>query len=85
MPAADGIVVGRAGHLARQFLERLALGLRDEQGGEDTEQHEERENLHHVIEPRGGGCAGGTRGRAARPQRTENSLCNDGTHFARSS
>lgn len=84
MPAADRIVVGRARHLARQFLESLALSLRDEQGGEDAEQHEEREDLHHVVEPRGGGCAGGTRGRAAGPQRTEDGLRNDGAHFARS-
>lgn len=83
MPAADWIVIRRAGHLARQFLERLALRLGDEQGGEDAEQHEEREDLHHVVEPRGGGVAGGARGCAARPQRAEDGLCNDGANLAR--
>lgn len=83
MPAADWIVIRRAGHLARQFLERLALRLWDEQGGEDTEQHEERKDLHHVVEPRGGGVAARARGCAARPQRAEDRLCNDGANLAR--
>lgn len=82
MPAADGIVVRRARHLARQFLERLALCLRDERSGQETEQHEEREDLHHVVEPRGRVGAGGARLRAASPQWTEDGLCNDGAHFA---
>lgn len=83
MPAADGIVIRRARHLARQFLERLTLGLRNEQGGEDAEKHEEGEDLHDVVEPRGGGSAGGARGCAARPQRTKDGLCNDGANLAR--
>ena len=51
MSRGDGIVVGRAGNLAGQLLEGATLGLGDEQGGEDTAEHEEGEDLHHVVEP----------------------------------
>ena len=53
-----GVVVGGSGDLASEFLEGLALGLGDEKGGEDAAQHEQGEDLHDVVEPRGGvfGC-----------------------------
>lgn len=60
--AVGGVVV-----LAAELLERLPLGLRDEQGREAAEQHEERVDLEHVVEPRavgapGGGAPGAERG-----------------------
>ena len=53
MSAAYWVVVGGAGNLAREFFERLSLGLGDEEGGEDTAQHEEGENLHDMVKPWG--------------------------------
>ena len=41
--------------LSRQLLQGLALGLGDEQSGEDTAKHEQSEDLHNVVEPGGGG------------------------------
>jgi len=61
----SGVVLRRAGHLAGQLLESLALGLRDEKGGEDTAQHEQGVDLHDVVEPGalvGGSCATGAEG-----------------------
>lgn len=46
-----GVVVGRSGNFTGQLLESLALGLRDQESGEDTAEHEEREDLHDVVEP----------------------------------
>jgi hypothetical protein len=34
-----------------EVLERTALGLGDEEGGENTREHESRENLHDMVEP----------------------------------
>jgi hypothetical protein len=35
----------------RQVLKSAALGLRNEKSGEDTREHEGREDLHDVVEP----------------------------------
>jgi hypothetical protein len=35
-----------------EVLESPALRLRDKKGGEDTSQHESREDLHDMVEPR---------------------------------
>lgn len=75
-----GVVVGCSRDLAGQLLESLALGLGDEEGGEDTAEHEEREDLHDVVEPWrlvvGGGMALGT-------EWSEDDLCDDGADLAR--
>lgn len=48
-----GVVVGRARDLAGELLEGLALGLGDQEGGEDAAEHEEGEDLHDVVDPGG--------------------------------
>ena len=75
----DGIIVGSPGHLACQFLERLPLRLGDEQRGEDTAQHEEREDLHHVVQPGRVGRAGW---RTLLTERAEDALGHDGADLA---
>ncbi len=73
------IVILRARNLARQLLESLPLSLRDQKRRKQTHQHEECENLHDVIEPWGivgPGCS------AARTERAEDALSDDGTDFA---
>lgn len=59
--AADGVKVGRARDLARQFLERLPLRFRNQEGEEDTAEHEKGKDFHDVVEPwRGIGRGGVT-------------------------
>jgi len=61
-----------------QLFESFALGLWDEEGGEDTAQHEEGEDLHDVVDPwRGIGCGG-----AAGSERSNESLSDDSTDFS---
>ncbi len=79
VPNIRRVVVTRPRHLARQLLERLALGLGDEERGEDAAQHEQRKDLHDVVEP--GGC-GGAWWSAALAQRAEDALRDDGANFA---
>ena len=79
MAGCDGIVVGGAWHFAGQLFERLPFGFRDEEGGEDTAQHEEGEDLHHVVEP---GGVGGACGRALLAEGPEDALGDDGADFA---
>lgn len=67
---------------AREFLEGLALGLGNQESGEDTAKHEESKNLHDVLEPRG---VGGTSRSATVNERPEDTLSNDGADFARGS
>ena len=76
----DGIVPPRARHLARQLLERLALRLGDERGGADAAQHEQGVDLHDVVEP---GRRVGARDGAARAQRADDHLGDDGADLAR--
>lgn len=69
------VVLGGSGNLASKLLEGLALGLGDEERGEDTAKHEESEDLEDVVEPRRGVGLGGT----ANTERTNDDLSNDGT------
>lgn len=78
MARADGVVIRGAGDLARQLLEGATLGLGNQQGGEDAAEHEEGEDLHHVVEP-GRVVA---RVGAADAERAEDALRDDGSHFA---
>lgn len=80
MSGADGIVIGGAGNLTGQLLERATLGLGDEQSGEDTAEHEEGEDLHDVVEP---GRVVGARGSTAGAERAEDDLGDDGADFTR--
>jgi hypothetical protein len=41
-------VLGSTGDFTGKLLESLALGLGDEESGEETEQHEEGKDLHDV-------------------------------------
>ena len=77
--AADRVVIGSARNFTRELFEGLALGLRDQEGGENTAQHEEGEDLHDVVEPWGGGRAWGC---AFGSERAEDDLGDDGTDFA---
>jgi hypothetical protein len=64
--------------LAGKLLESLALCLRDEEGGEAAQQHEEGVNLHDVVEPRAlvrSGSATGAEG-------TDEDLGDDGADLA---
>lgn len=45
------VILGGTRHLAGELLEGLALGLGDEEGGEDTAEHEQGVDLHDVVEP----------------------------------
>jgi hypothetical protein len=64
--------------LTRQNLKSDSLGLRNEQRGENTQEHKESIDLQHVVEPRVGICLGGT----ADTERSNSGLCNDGANFA---
>jgi len=72
------IVHSRAWDLTSQLLQSLPLGLGHQQGGEDTTEHEERVDLHDVVEPRGGVGGGGSLG----TERADEDLGNDGADFA---
>lgn len=61
-----------------KLLERLASRLLDAERSEDAEEHEEREYLQNVVEPRVGVGLGGT----ASAQRSNGTLANDGTNLA---
>lgn len=79
MPTADRVIVGRALDLASQLLERLPLRLGDQKRGEDTAEHEKREDLHDVVEPwRGGRSWRGSPG----TERPEDALGDDGADLA---
>lgn len=68
----DGII------LTSQLLKGLALGLRNAQRSEDTQEHEQGINLEHVVEPRIGICLGS----ATYTEGCNGSLGNDGADFA---
>nr|POE48707.1 hypothetical protein CFP56_38803 [Quercus suber] len=78
-----GVVLGGAGDLAGELLEGEAFGLGDEEGGEEAEQHEEREDLQDVVEP--GRLVGGGDGGVGAPgaERTDEDLGDDGADLAR--
>jgi hypothetical protein len=77
---ALGVGRGRGGLiLAAELLEGLALGLGDEAGGNDTEQHEEGVNLKNVVHPGGVSAVLSTLG----TQSSDGTLANDGTDLAR--
>lgn len=82
MPCRDWIIILRPWHLARQFLKGLPLRLRYQKRREDPAEHEQREDLHDVIEPGGGGGGFGGVGTRARAQGAENRLGNYGADFA---
>jgi hypothetical protein len=74
----SGVVFGSTGDLAGQLLESLALGLGDEESGEDTAQHEQGVDLHDVVEPRAlvcGSCAADAEG-------SDENLGDDGANLA---
>src|SRR5258708_1972083 len=51
VPRRVRIIISSTRHLTRELLKRLPLRLRDQQRREDTAEHEQREDLHDVIEP----------------------------------
>jgi hypothetical protein len=46
-----GIIVRGSWNFARELLEGLPLGLRNEESGEAATQHEESKDFHDVVEP----------------------------------
>ena len=82
MTSSNCIVFRCAWNLACELLKSLPLGLRDQETGENTAQHEERENLHDVVEPWGGSGTLGVWFGAPGSERTEHALSNDSTNFA---
>lgn len=73
------VILGSSGNLTSKLLEGLALGLGDEERGEDTAKHEESEDLEDVVEPRRGVGLGS----AANTERTDDDLGDDGTDLTR--
>jgi hypothetical protein len=73
----SGVVFRSTGDFTGQLLEGLALGLGDEEGGEDTAEHEQGVDLHDVVEPGAlvGGCC------AAGAERSDEDLGDDGADF----
>jgi len=82
MTSHNGIIVCRSWNLTRELLEGLALGLGDQKRGENTAQHEQREDLHNVVQPWAGSATSSTGLDAASTERTEHTLRNDGTDLA---
>ena len=82
MTRSDRIIVCSARNLTRKLLQSLPLRLRNEECGEETAQHEEGKNLHHVIKPRRLGRAGWC---TLLTQRAEDTLSDYGSNFARGS
>ena len=82
MTSHDRVVVGRSRNLASQLLEGFALGLGDEEGGEETAQHKQREDLHDVVDPGRGGGTGGSSLGAAGLERAEHTLGDDGADLS---
>ena len=74
------VILRSAGHLASELLKGLALSLRDEEGSEDTAEHEECEDLHDVGEPR----CGVVRRCAAGIKSPKGDLRDNGANFAAS-
>jgi len=72
------IVLGTR-NLTSEFLEGLSLGLRNEQSGEDTAEHEEGKDLHDVVEPWGRVGRGWV---TLGSERAEHALGDDGTNLA---
>ena len=68
--------------LAAQLLERLPLGLRDQEGGTDTEQHEEGIDLENVVHPGVGVAAWDS---TAGAERGDGALADDGADLAHGS
>ena len=62
-----------------QILKSAALGLRNEQGGEDTREHEGGKDLHDVVEPWAGVGLGDV---ATGAERRNGSLGDDGTDLS---
>jgi len=74
------VVLWGTWNLTSELLESLALGLWDQQGSEDTEQHEEREDLENVVQP--WRCVGGG-DMSAGTERSDGGLGDDGTDLSR--
>jgi hypothetical protein len=70
--------------LAVKLLKSLASGLWDAESGKDTDEHEESEDLHDMVQPRGSITASGTRLHTTNTERGNSSLGNNGADLARS-
>lgn len=68
--------------LACDLFEGAALGFRKEEGDEGATEHEEREDLHEVVQPGRAGVALTALGGAFREERRGDDLGNDGTDLA---
>ena len=65
--------------LAAELLQSFALGLGDQQGGENSAEHKQSEDLHDVVQPR---RVGAVLFSTAVDQGTKHALRNDGTDLA---
>ena len=74
-----GVVVRGTWDLASELLERLSLGLRDQQRSEAAAKHKEGEDLHDVVEPWIWVLLGWV---AFGSERAEHSLGNDSTNLS---
>jgi uncharacterized membrane protein YgcG len=74
----SGVVFRSTRDLAGKLLESLTLGLRNEEGGEAAQKHEQGVDLHNVVEPR----ALVRRCGATGTERADEDLGDDGADFA---
>lgn len=72
------VILGSARYLSSKLLERLTLGLGDEESGKNTAQHEKSIYLQDVVEPRRLVVGSG----AADTERAYEHLGDDGADFA---
>lgn len=65
--------------LAAELLQRFALGLGDQQGGENSAEHKQSEDLHDMVQP---GRVGAVFFSTTADQGTKHALRNDGADLA---
>lgn len=66
MTGSDRVVFWCTGHLASELFQGFAFGLRDEEGGEDTEKHYTRVSTDRTTRTDVTGCATARRDRSER-------------------
>lgn len=82
VPSGMWIVVRSTWNLTSKLLESLTGSLWDQKRGTKTKQHDQRKDLHDVIDPWSGSRTSSSRWRADRLEWTEDNLCDNGTNLS---